>query len=327
MTLEQSLAMVHSFTQGRYEAMPLDTDPPIFTGSSDYWILEAFLVGHHSNQNAVATRNAETSLGGTVRIRLATSGRMKGVIDGHEFALEEGDVGFDANEAGRIVEMRDFDCIVFTISAASIGYDPAKHVTWRVLDRDDPATMIFASAARAFLDRIHDATRAEADRMGNAMLGLIRGMIGGLSRDSASDTRPSREFAIRRFIEEHISDPDLSTETLLDQFPMSRSVLYREFKADGGVSRYIMARRMARGLHMLVSFDLELKIVDIAHAVGVRDQRYFARQFRKHFGMAPTDARREFQRYRQLDESKLAKPSKIGQYKRSLLKASMRQTG
>ena len=83
---------------------------------------------------------------------------------------------------------------------------------------------------------------------------------------------------------------------------------------------------MACAVAGMRAFDKDLKIVDISRAVGIRDQRYFARQFRKRFGMSTTNARQEFQRYRKLDPTKLAKPSEIGEYKRSLLPKSVPRT-
>ncbi len=311
--------MVQSFLKGRYQVLPLETDPPKFGGAVDFWALEPLLVAHNTHQNALVRRDPTTSLGSTVRFRLTTHGRMQGLIEGKRFLMEAGDVGFDANEAGRVVEVHDFSCVAFSVSAASVGYDPGKHVAWRVLDRDDPTAIIFANAAEAFLDRLPTASATEADRMGNVMLGLIRGMIGGLTRTDSPDVHASRSFAIRQFIDENLADPTLGIETLIGNFAMSRSVIYRDFEEHSGVSRYIMTRRMARGLHMLLGRDEDLRIVEIAKAVGFPDQRHFARCFRKHFGISPTQARRQFVQKSEIDQSISDEPIRIGQHKRALL--------
>ncbi len=322
MTVEQALAMARSFVEGRFEIEPLGTDPPKLSGAADFWMLEHVMFADNIKQSVAVRRNPKDDIGESVRFRVVTGGALRGRVDNQEVFFTDGDIAFDTYEAQLAIELDEFSCLSFGVSTPIIGYDPARHVPWKLFDKEDPAARMFAKAAKEFAIRIVHATAEEADRMGLAMLGLLRGMLEGMARDSEGEKKAGRSLAMRRFIDANLDDPKLSAETLLAEFPVSRSVVYREFNNVGGVARFITGRRMTRALHLLTTGDRNTKIGDVARAVGYNDQRHFARQFGKHYGRSPSEARKSAPDSVELDQAETTDPREIGERKRSKLTGS-----
>jgi len=90
-------------------------------------------------------------------------------------------------------------------------------------------------------------------------------------------------------IVDRISDPSFSVETLADEVGMSRSQLYRKFKAVLGVSPmdYIKNLRLQKSLKLLMTE--KYRISEIAYEVGFSDYKYFTTCFTKTFGSSPTN--------------------------------------
>ncbi len=88
----------------------------------------------------------------------------------------------------------------------------------------------------------------------------------------------------------------LSTETLGHLVNMSASRLRHLFKAETGltVSQYLKQIRMRRAEVLLQTTFLSVK--QIMNLVGVHDDAYFSREFRKLYGAAPGQYRKLFDR-------------------------------
>jgi AraC family transcriptional regulator of arabinose operon len=111
------------------------------------------------------------------------------------------------------------------------------------------------------------------------------------TRDTKHRTPPGLLKA-RAYLEEHFSEITPLDE-LADIACMSRSHLCHQFKAHFGatVSSYVIRKRMAIAQRML--FDMDLRPGDIAEGVGYSDIYQFSKQFKKSFGVSPTQYRKE----------------------------------
>jgi AraC-like DNA-binding protein len=96
---------------------------------------------------------------------------------------------------------------------------------------------------------------------------------------------------LRDYIEMNISEPGLSAEHLAKAFHMSRATVYRLFEAEGGVTNFIIARRLERSILMLTSQDKPRYVGEIAFGLGFASEAHFSRKFRQRFGMSPREAR------------------------------------
>ena len=84
----------------------------------------------------------------------------------------------------------------------------------------------------------------------------------------------------------------LRVEELAQVAGMSRAHFVRRFTAALGVapSDYVAGRRMDRAERLLLA--TELKVADIAKAIGFAEPNYFAKCFRRHRGMSPLTFRK-----------------------------------
>lgn len=97
---------------------------------------------------------------------------------------------------------------------------------------------------------------------------------------------------LRRFIEDNLNRPDLTAARLAREVGVSRSQLYRQFAASGGVDSYIRRRRLRRSLQALSDpRRAHLRIGEIAYDTGFTDEAHFSRLFRQAFGRSPRDMR------------------------------------
>jgi YesN/AraC family two-component response regulator len=94
---------------------------------------------------------------------------------------------------------------------------------------------------------------------------------------------------IRACINENISDPAFSVEKLAGEMCLSRTQLFRKVKLvlDTSPSDLISDMRLQKAARLIESKADTL--AQIAYAVGFTEQSYFAKRFRKKYGVSPRD--------------------------------------
>ena len=92
-----------------------------------------------------------------------------------------------------------------------------------------------------------------------------------------------------KFIEDHISDPDLSVESLGGEMAMSRSVLQRKMKALTGntPNEFIRSVRLQYAARLLLSN--KYKASEIGYMCGFSSHSYFSKCFYNQFNMTPSE--------------------------------------
>ncbi len=97
--------------------------------------------------------------------------------------------------------------------------------------------------------------------------------------------------SISDYIQKNLGDPKLSYKTIAKQFHISKSALYNLFNRYFGasVNSYVELARMERAKSALT--DTDKSILEVAIGVGIADQNYFSRCFKKHVGVSPTKYR------------------------------------
>nr|WP_244952558.1 transcriptional regulator TagK [Xanthomonas maliensis] len=94
------------------------------------------------------------------------------------------------------------------------------------------------------------------------------------------------------YIEQHIGEPELGTETLQQAFALSRASLYRLFHSRGGVASYIREQRLCTAYRYLQAFP-ECSLTWLLYEMGFASERQFQRAFQQRFGMPPMQWRRQ----------------------------------
>lgn len=91
------------------------------------------------------------------------------------------------------------------------------------------------------------------------------------------------------FLEQNITNPQLSVEGLSKQFGMSRSTLYAKLLQITGQTpvEYIRSFRLERAATVMEKSNMT--IAEVAYQVGFTTPNYFARSFKQKFGMLPSE--------------------------------------
>jgi len=103
---------------------------------------------------------------------------------------------------------------------------------------------------------------------------------------------PSALLKVRAHLSEHFTDT-IPLDDLAKIACMSRSHLCHQFREHFGttISSYVVRKRMSIAQRLL--YDLSLRPGEIAKEVGYPDIYQFSKQFKKTFGVSPTDYRKQ----------------------------------
>lgn len=97
---------------------------------------------------------------------------------------------------------------------------------------------------------------------------------------------------VKEYVNDHLAE-DLSLTRMADIVGRSTSNLSKVFKQGTGMgyNEYIVRQRMKHAVSMLVN-QPTMRLNDIAETVGYSTPSYFIRVFREHFGMTPSEYRK-----------------------------------
>lgn len=97
---------------------------------------------------------------------------------------------------------------------------------------------------------------------------------------------------IMQYVEDNINTK-LTLKLIADEFHMNESSLSRTFKNETGsnLMYYINKQKMKKALELLRNDNLMIK--DVAIAVGIEDQLYFNRVFKKYYDISPSEFKKK----------------------------------
>ena len=122
---------------------------------------------------------------------------------------------------------------------------------------------------------------------------LLESMTGGVDLESIEPVRPSIPPADERFIqdllafvEQNIDNAEFTIDDFASALNMSRTVFYNKVRSIVGCSpvEFVTQIRLKRAAQLLDAS--QMNVSEIAYASGFNDPRYFARCFKKKFGMS-----------------------------------------
>ncbi|MDF1734484.1 MAG: helix-turn-helix domain-containing protein [Minwuia sp.] len=158
-----------------------------------------------------------------------------------------------------------------------------------------PTVAILWDFLRGAMVHAGNMSLSEAENLGVAALTLIAACLNAAHDENLSHEQVrnlARMTAVRRMIQTHLADPDLTPEWLAAEAGMSRTVLYRMFEPMGGIAGYIRETRLRRALqHLLSPQHQQRSLLEIALMHGYGSDTAFGRAFKKRFGITPRDVR------------------------------------
>jgi AraC family transcriptional activator of tynA and feaB len=157
------------------------------------------------------------------------------------------------------------------------------------------------SAAGRLLVRYLDALAAElgdldeagATAAADAALELLRAAVTPSMPSTRAVRRAALTAAVRRHVRQNLGDPALGPKSIARASAMSVRALHALFEETGeSVSSLVRRERLARCRE-----DLSLpnggSVTEIAFRWGFRDAAHFARVFKQHYDITPSEIRRE----------------------------------
>jgi DNA-binding response OmpR family regulator len=108
-----------------------------------------------------------------------------------------------------------------------------------------------------------------------------------LKPDGIADENQLFLQKINQIVHDHISDPSFAVDQLLVKIGMSRSQLYRKFKAisDKNPSEYIRILRLQHACDLIQNNGYTIS--EVAYMSGFENISYFNTCFKRHFGVSP----------------------------------------
>ena len=168
----------------------------------------------------------------------------------------------------------------------------------RALSGEEPMVALLRDHLLSLKRLAGRMTAAQAAEAASATAGLVAACLNGSVEDiTVGEARPTLRdsLVIRRskdFIDQHLSDPDLTPDMVAKAVGVSRANLYRLFQPQGGVSNYIRDRRLRSALLALGDpSQRDRPIYDIALDYGFTSNPVFTRSFRQRYGITPRDVR------------------------------------
>ncbi|MFM2476084.1 helix-turn-helix domain-containing protein [Celerinatantimonas sp. MCCC 1A17872] len=128
----------------------------------------------------------------------------------------------------------------------------------------------------------------ELDKIQRTIFSLINTLFIEEKTDYISLSKKGLVNAVKLYISDHLTDPNLSVEYICNNFFVSRAKLYREFQKEGlGISTFIKESRIKLAYTMITA-DPSLHIKEVALRVGIESASYLSTCFREMYGIPPS---------------------------------------
>ncbi|WP_439893058.1 AraC family transcriptional regulator (plasmid) [Ralstonia sp. 25C] len=198
---------------------------------------------------------------------------------------------------GQPVRMQRSACRVATIfvPGALVGetFPDPEAIHGRLIANTTPLTQLIVEQVTALGQDIAEMSAHAAGSAIRASTQLMVSAFGKqaqLSGNARAAARAAMFGRVRRYIQAHLRQEDLSPESVLQALQLPRQTLYRLFQHEGGLGAYIRHLRLRAAADELVRHPNQT-VTDIAFGLGFKSSSDFTRAFRRAYDMAPQDFR------------------------------------
>jgi len=249
---------------------------------------------HRHPAHAVKTRERPYFL------HLQLAGRLKVLQDGREAFLDRGDMVL-ADSAMPYTLRYDEPCstLVMILTAGDLANRlpaPDDLLGVKLSGRDGMASTASALLAGIWEQaRMGEIPEAMGDTLSSAVLDVFAASWLATAKVQVAESAVSisRRIHIRRHVEAHLRDPELSARSVAAAFGISPRYLHIIFSTgDETVSNLILRRRLEECAKQLRDpVWARRTITEIAFSWGFNNATHFARVFRERYGLSPRDYR------------------------------------
>ncbi|XYD11330.1 helix-turn-helix domain-containing protein [Methylobacterium sp. NMS12] len=228
-------------------------------------------------------------------LQVLRSGRIASGRSGDERRLAPGDaVLFDATQPMRTrVEDADYVTVILARDLVEAAAPNARRLHGHILSRNLPN-----SIGKAVLSIARRAASFSSDlEIGSSQ--LLAGLLGQIEGDRVdihdgcsgeTELEASRRLRAELFIDDNLG-LNLDVDLIARRTGVSRSSLYRAFRAVGGIEMTIAKRRAARLKSLMLRPDEGRQISSLAFTLGFSNISHCSRVFKEIYGQTPSQLR------------------------------------
>jgi AraC-like DNA-binding protein len=236
---------------------------------------------------------------GYLRVRIYKRGQSKIQAGNVSHTLGSGNV-YLVDHSREFVEISD-DAIHLGIYVphSMVGYYPSMHPQVMAIDIRKPSGYMLRSTICNLFVHLPDMTTLAAPAITEAIAAYIRTYLAGRVPQEAQEAiHACRASAMRRFIDQNLADPNLGIEMLQARFCAARATIYRDFEEYGGVTRYIVSRRLEQAFRQLADKpSCRGGVQAEANRWHFTSADHFSRLFRQKYGCAPSEVAEARERF------------------------------
>jgi len=182
-------------------------------------------------------------------LQFSVRGQRSATARGNEVLAQNGDllvVDMTQQLQTRSTEYQSFDLVLPRRLFDPLLGDPDAF-GGALFASQQPLVALLRSHLLALYKAGPDMTQDQAIAMQGPTLALAAAALNGaVAEEKAQPVRTAAWLAIRRHLEDRLSDPDLSAERVARHFGFSRATLYRIMEPVHGFSAYVRLRRLYR---------------------------------------------------------------------------------
>lgn len=278
-----------------------------FSARSEVFFLPDLTVSCTVSTASRFTRTARTvATQGTDQILVVIyrNGHFELTTDGRTRRVEPGEIAFIDLSRPVLVDAPTVDNISFAVSRRALGdVVPFLDAVHGFVRPPDALSRLLRGLMEDIVANSAEMTVVEARGVSGAAIQLVAACLEPLSRQYVEAGRNVVSLVpIKAYIDKHLADPTLGPQTLLEQFGITRSTLYRLFEPLGGVRGYIAQRRLIEAFRRLSDTRYRReRISKLAADLGFSHPSAFTRAFKETFGHAPTEVQAMAENAREQD--------------------------
>ena len=233
-------------------------------------------------------------------VNLAVQGRVTVTQQGREALLQPGDFTvYDSALPCRIACLDPFELLVLKVPRSL--FDAHCPLAQDTMATQVPGDRGVGALIAPFLHSLTVHARGLApDASARIATTLLELLATALSDRTAVGGQLKAPGAVhmgraRRYINDHIADPDLSPTVIAQALGISVRYLHAIFRAeDTTPSHWILRQRIHMAARLLADPGRAgRRVTDIAYAVGFKDASHFTRAFKSRYGVSPREYRRD----------------------------------
>lgn len=233
----------------------------------------------------------------TLAMQLVLSGQERFTIDSNSYSLGPGDLlvwNTTRPMSFEVTEKLQKISVLMPLSRLRRWLPGSWHSIESKYARGSSTAMMLHSLISAMAPEFISGRLDNSEALTEAMIGTLVGSLGAV-HTQVECQKLQMLGRIKRFIDEHLSEPELSPGFIAIAHRISLRTLHLLFEEEGQTAlQYVIHQRLLKCQRELSNPSMSQRtITDIALSWGFQHPTHFSRRFKTQFGVTPHEFRHE----------------------------------